>query len=82
MQELYDLYNKPLNYTVAHIQFEEYRSTACVPPYRLHDDEFIALLKQELIKKLSDAVKDYITYKFDIHCINPTITASIFVGRK
>ena len=82
MQELYDLYNKPVNYTLAHMQFEEYRSEAFVPPSRLHDDEFIALLKRELIKKLSDAVKDYITYKFDFHCINPTITASILVGRK
>ena len=82
MLRLYDLYNKPMNITSSTLQFKEYRSKAFIHPSMIYDENYIALLKQELNQQLSDVIKDYITYKFDIHCINPTITASIFVGRK
>lgn len=82
MQELYDLYNKPLNVTHTTMQFQEYRSRRFLPPDKRNDAGFIALFKRELEEDLFDGVKDNITYEVDAECMTPTITASIFVGRK
>lgn len=82
MQELYDVYTKPLSCTVATMQFQEYRSKRFLPPDRPNDAEFIALFKQGVTKDLLDVLKDHITYELDTEGITPTITASIFVGRK
>lgn len=82
MQELYDLFVKPLNGTVATMQFQEYRSKRFLLPDLSDNEKFIELLKQRLAKELFDAIKDNITYEFDTECITPTITASIFIGRK
>ena len=82
MQELYDAYNKPLNVTYTTIPFQEYRSKRFLPPDRPYDAGFIALCKQGLAKDLFEGIKDYITYEVDAECMAPTITASIFIGRK
>lgn len=82
MQELYDLYNKPLNVKHTTMQFQEYRARRFLPPDRPYDAGFIALFKQELAKDLFEGIKDNITYEVDAECMKPTITASIFVGRK
>jgi len=82
MQELYDLYNKPKFVTHTTMQFQEYRSRRFLPPYRPYDAGFIALFKQSLTKDLFEAIKENITYEIDTECEAPTITASIFVGRK
>ena len=82
MQELYDKYNKPLNIIHATVPFQEFRARRFLPPDRTNDAGFIALFKQELEKDLFDGVKDNITYEVDVECVTPTITASIFVGRK
>lgn len=82
MQELYDVYVKPLNRTVATMQFQEYRSKRFLPPDRPYDAGFIALYKRETAKDLFEGIKDNITYEVDAECMTPTITASIFVGRK
>ena len=82
MQELYDLYNKPHFVTHTTMQFQEYRSKRFLPPNRPYDAGFIALFKQGLAKDLFEGIKDYITYEVDAECIAPTITASIFVGKK
>lgn len=82
MQELYDVYTKPLNCTVATMQFQEYRSKRFLPPERPYDAGFIALFKRAVAKDLFEGIKDNITYKVDAECMTPTITASIFVGRK
>lgn len=82
MQEIYDMYNKPLNCTIAHLQFQEYRSRRFLPP---NSDKYIGLIeffKHELEEELFEGVKDYITFEFDSNCIPQAITASIFVGRK
>ena len=80
MQELYDLCNKPLN--VTHMSLQEYRSKRFLPPERPNDAMLITMFKRELAKDLFDGIKDNITYAIDTECMTPTITASIFVGRK
>ena len=82
MQELYDAYNKPLNVTHTTLPFQEYRSKRFLPPDRPYDAGFIALFKQGIAKDLFEGIKENITYELDTECRTPTITASIFVGRK
>lgn len=82
MQELYDVYNKPLKVACTRIPFQEYRSRRFLPPDRPYDAGFIALFKQGLAKDLFEGIKEYITYEVDAECMTPTITASILVGRK
>ena len=64
------------------MQFQEYRSRRFLPPDRPYDAGFIALFKQSLAKDLFETIKENITYEIDTECETPTITASIFVGRK
>lgn len=82
MQELYDAYTQPLHVTHTTIPFQEYRSKRFLPPDRPYDAGFIALFKQGLAKDLFEGIKEHITYEVDAECMTPTITASIFVGRK
>ena len=82
MQELYDVYTMPLNITRTTIPFQEYRSRRFLPSDRPYDAGFIALFKRELAKDLFEGIKEYITYEVNAECMTPTITASIFVGRK
>lgn len=82
MQELYDLYNKPKFITHTTMTFQEYRSRRYLSPDRPYDAGFIALFKQELARELFEGIKEHITYEVDAECMTPTITASIFVGRK
>lgn len=82
MQELYDAYTQPLHVTRTTIPFQEYRSKRFLPPDRPYDAGFIALFKQGLAKDLFEGIKEHITYEVDAECMTPTITASIFVGRK
>lgn len=82
MRELYDLYNKPHFVTHTTMQFQEYRSKRFLPPNKLYDAGFIALFKHGLAKDLFEVIKEHITYEVDVECASPTITASIFVGRK
>ena len=82
MQELYDLYNNPKFVTYTTMQFQEYQSKRFLPPDRPYDAGFIALFKQEMAKDLFEGIKDNITYEVDAECMTPTITASIFVGKK
>jgi hypothetical protein len=80
MLRLYDLYNKPMNITSSPLQFKEYRSKAYIDSSMLYDENYITSLKHELSQELSDASKDYVTYKIDIYSL--TITASLFVGMR
>lgn len=82
MQKIYDAYNKPLNVTCTTMPFQEYRSKRFLPPDRPYDAGFIALFKDGLAKDLFEGIKEHITYEVDVECMTPTITASIFVGRK
>lgn len=81
MQELYDAYNKPKFVTHTTMQFQEYRARRIVPVY-MRDIVTIGRIKQALAKDLLEDIKENITYEVDDKDMPPTITASIFVGRK
>lgn len=82
MQELYDLYNKPVFITQTTMQFQEFRVKRMVPVYMRDLDGFIERAKQAVAKDLLEEIKEDITYEVDTECMAPTITASIFIGRK
>lgn len=82
MQELYDLYNKPLNVQHTTMPFQEFRAKRMIPVYMADVDGIIEHTKQAVAKDLFECIKDNITYEVDVECMTPTITASIFVGRK
>ena len=82
MQELYDLYNKPLNVSCTTMLFKEYSSKRYLPPDRPYDAGFITLYRQRLANDLFESIKEHITYEIDAECMRPTITASIFIGIK
>lgn len=81
MQELYDLYNKPLNVQHTTMSFQEFKSKRMIPVYMADVDGIIEHTKQAVAKDLFEGIKDNITYEIDTECMTPTITASIFVGR-
>lgn len=82
MQELYDAYNKPKFVTHTTMQFQEYRSKRFLSPDSPYDAGIIAILKQRLTNDLFETVKENIIYKVDDEGSTPTITASIFIGKK
>ena len=82
MQELYDAYNKPTFTTYTTMQFQEYRSRRMIPVYMRDLDGFIEREKQAVAKDLLEEIKENITYEVDDKDITPTITASIFIGRR
>ena len=68
------------------IPFQEFKARRVIPNY-MADIEgdiegVIEHAKQAVTKDLFYNIKDNITYKVDAECITPTITASIFIGRK
>jgi hypothetical protein len=81
MQELYDLYNKPLNVQHTTMSFQEFKAKRMIPVYMVDVDGIIEHTKQAVAKDLFEGIKDNITYEIDTECMTPTITASIFVGR-
>ena len=82
MQELYDLYNKPLNVQHTTMPFQEFKVKRMIPVYMADVDGIIEYTKQAVAKDLFEGIKDNITYEVDVECMTPAITASIFVGRK
>lgn len=85
MQELYDVYNKPLNVTHTTIPFQEYKVNRAIPgDMEKVDDYYMEHLKKEMASDLFDDIEDNIIYSIHADCSpSPiTITASIFVGRK
>lgn len=82
MQELYDLYNKPKFVTHTTIQVQEYRAKRVMPSYMADVKEFIEHTKQAVAEDLFEGIKENITYEIDDKDIAPTITASIFIGKK
>ena len=93
MQELYDAYNKPKFVTHTTMQFQEFRAkriipnsvtdaTGLMPVYITDVEEVIEYEKQALTKDLFEDIKENITYEMDTEYEIPTITASIFIGRR
>ena len=81
MQELYDVYCKPVLVTYASMQIQEYRAKRRIPPFK-GSSEIIELEKHSLAMDLFREIEDAITYTFDTVDMPLTITASIFIGRK
>lgn len=82
MQELYDAYNKPKFVTHTTMQFQEFRAKRVMPSYMADVKEFIEHTKQAVAEDLFKGIKENITYEVDSECETPTITASIFIGKK
>lgn len=82
MQELYDLYNKPLNVKYTTMSWQEFKAKRIIPVYMVDVNGIIEHTKQAVAKDLFEGIKDSITYEVDTKCMTPTITASIFIGRK
>lgn len=81
MQELYDVYRKPVQVTYTTMQIQEYRAKRRIPPFK-GSREIIELEKHSLAMDLFREIEDAITYTFDTVDMPLTITASIFIGRK
>lgn len=83
-QELYGLYNKPLNIINTIMQFQEYKAIRIIPDDMVDVDGIIEHTKQVVSEDLLDGIKDNITYDVDIDNEQnvTSITASIFIGRK
>lgn len=82
MQRIYDLYNKPYIVTHTTMPFQKFMARRMIPVYVGDVDGIIEYTKQAVAKDLFEAIKDNITYEVDAECMTPTITASIYVGRK
>lgn len=82
MQELYDAYNKPVFVTHSTMRFQEYRSMGFLSPDKPYDAAIIAIVKKRLVNDLFKCIKDNITYEIDAEGLAPTITASIFIGKR
>ena len=82
MQDLYDAYNKPKFVTHTTMQFQEFRVKRMITVPHIKDlDGFIERTKPAFEKALLESIKDNMTYEVDDK-ETPTITASIFVGKK
>jgi hypothetical protein len=53
-----------------------------IPVYMADVEGIVEHTKQAVAKDLFEGIKENITYEVDAECMTPTITASIFVGRK
>lgn len=82
MQELYDLYSRPLYITNTTMQFQEYKAKRTIPVYREDAEEIIEHTKQAVSKDLFEDIKESIIYDVDNEQNVTSITASIFIGRK
>ena len=82
MQELYDLYNKPKFVTHTTMQFQEFRARRIVPVYMADIEGTIERAKDAVAKDLLEEIKENIIYEVDVEYPVPTITASIFIGRR
>lgn len=79
MQELYDLYNKPVNVVHTAIDFQGYKATRVID--RPIDDICKKYYIREIENEIFDVVKDHINYVIDTDAYMPTITGSIYIGK-
>jgi len=82
MQELYDLYTKPLNVTHTTIPFQEYKVSKIIPQEMENVDYYLEHLKKEMASDLFAGIEENIVYAVHADSSPVTITASIFVGRE
>lgn len=82
MQELYYLWNKPLNVQHTSMQFQEVKAQRTVPTYMADLDGYIDHVKMALVSDLCGEIKKYTAFEVSDDSIRQTVTASIFIGRK
>lgn len=83
MQELYDVYTKPLNVTRTTLPFQEFKARRMLPTIYMEDVEgIIEYTKQAVAKDLFEGIKENITYEVNAEYGLKSITGSIFVARK
>ena len=82
MQELYDVYTKPLNTTYTTLPFQEFKIKRMIPVYMADVEGIIEHTKQSVAKDLFEGIKENITYEIETEHRPTSITGSIFIGRK
>lgn len=82
MQELYDVYTKPLNVTHTTLSVRKFKARRMIPVNEADDEEIIETTKQLLAKDLFEGIKENIVYEIDTEDRLTSITGSIFIGNK
>ena len=82
MQELYNVYTKPLNVTHTILPFQEFKVKRMIPIYMTDVEGTIDHIKQAVAKDLFEGIKENIIYEMDVEHRLTSITGSIFIGRK
>ena len=80
MQELYDVYTKPLNVTHTALSFQEFKAKRMIDVYMTDPKGIIEYMKQAVAEVLFEDIKENITYEVEAEHRTIAITASIFVG--
>lgn len=70
-----------LNVQHTTMDFQEIRAKRVVPIYMM-DEDGVKFIKRALAQDIIEAIKDDITYTVGSEFGRPTITASMFIGRK
>ena len=81
MQELYDVYTKPLNATHITLPFQEFKVKRMIPVYMTDVEGIIEHTKQSVAKDLFEGIKENITYEIDAERGLTSIAGSIFIGK-
>ena len=82
MQELYDLYTKPLNVIHTTLSFQELKAKRMIPAHMAKFEGIIEGTQQLVAEDLFKAVKENITYEIDTESESTSVTGSIFIARK
>jgi hypothetical protein len=82
MQELYDVYTKPLNVTATTRPFKEFRVKRMIPLYMADIEGTIEYTKRQVAVNLFECIEDNITYEIDDGLTGTSITGSIVIGEK
>lgn len=80
MQELYDVYTKPLNVIHAAEPFQKFKAKRTIPVYEAHVEGIVEYTKQLVAKDLFEGIKESITYEIDTEDRLTSITGSILIG--
>ena len=80
MAEQYDRWTQPLNVIYSQVHLDEYRCKRIMPLN--YDEAVVEVLKRTMESEMLDLIKSNITYEFGTEYSHPTLTGSIFIGRK
>lgn len=79
MQEVYDVWTKPLHTIIGTMDFQQYKTKIHISPYDPCDME---IYKRELTNTMVETIKDNIEFDVDTECGHPILTARIYIGRR